>query len=96
MVSADERLFLWINGLAGEFQPLDTFITWVVSDYLIPVGMALALIAFWFAGQDAGPASAGRWACSPPSPRWRCPTGPSTSSTGTTSARARSSSSPTR
>lgn len=53
MVSADERLFLWINGLAGEFQPLDTFITWVVSDYLIPVAMALALIAFWFAGQDA-------------------------------------------
>ena len=53
MLSVDERLFLWINGLAGEFQPLDTFITWVVSDYLIPVGMALALVAFWFAGQDA-------------------------------------------
>ena len=53
MVSADERLFLWINGFAGESQSLDTFITWVVSDYLIPVAMALALIAFWFAGQDA-------------------------------------------
>ena len=52
MVSADERLFLWINGLAGEFPPLDTFIIWVVSDYLIPVTMALALIAFWFTGQD--------------------------------------------
>ena len=53
MVSADERLFLWLNGLAGRFSPLDTFITWVVSDYLIPVGMALGLVAFWFAGQDA-------------------------------------------
>ncbi len=53
MVSADERLFLWLNGLAGQFPPLDTFITWVVSDYLIPVAMALGLIAFWFAGQDA-------------------------------------------
>lgn len=53
MVSADERLFLWLNGLAGRFSPVDTFITWVVSDYLIPVGMALGLVAFWFAGRDA-------------------------------------------
>lgn len=53
MVSADERLFLWLNGLAGRYSPVDTFITWVVSDYLIPVTMALGLVAFWFAGQDA-------------------------------------------
>ncbi len=53
MVNADERLFLWLNGLAGQFPPLDTFITWVVSDYLIPVGMALGLVAFWFAGRDS-------------------------------------------
>ena len=53
MESADEKLFLWINGMAGEFSPVDTMITWVVSDYLIPVGMALALIAFWYTGRDA-------------------------------------------
>ena len=52
MESADEKLFLWINGMAGEFSPVDTMITWVVSDYLIPVGMALALIAFWYTGRD--------------------------------------------
>ena len=53
MEIADQNLFLWINGMAGRYSPVDTFITWVVSDYLIPVAMALALIAFWFAGQDA-------------------------------------------
>ena len=52
MEIADQNLFLWINGMAGRFSPVDTFITWVVSDYLIPVAMALALIAFWYTGQD--------------------------------------------
>ena len=45
MEIADQNLFLWINGMAGRYSPVDTFITWVVSDYLIPVAMALALIS---------------------------------------------------
>ncbi len=52
MANADEKLFLWINGLAGNFMPLDTFVQWVVSDYLIPVSMALALVGLWFVGND--------------------------------------------
>ena len=52
MANADEKLFLWINGLAGNFMPLDTFVQWVVSDYLIPVSMALALVGLWFVGNN--------------------------------------------
>ena len=49
---ADEKLFLWINGLAGEFSAVDRAMEWLVSDYLIPVGLALALVGLWFYGGD--------------------------------------------
>jgi undecaprenyl-diphosphatase len=52
LATADEKLFLWINGLAGEFSPLDNAMEWVVSDYLVPVALALSLVAFWFLGRD--------------------------------------------
>ena len=52
MATADEKLFLWINGLAGEFSPLDKVMGWVVSDYLIPVILALSLVGLWFIGSD--------------------------------------------
>ncbi len=52
MANADEKIFLWINGLAGHFTPVDRFIQWAVSDYLIPVSMALALVGLWFVGND--------------------------------------------
>ena len=52
MAYADEKVFFWINGLAGRFSVLDKVIEWVVSDYLIPVGLALALVGLWFAGRD--------------------------------------------
>ena len=49
---ADEKVLLWINSLAGRFSPLDRVVEWVVSDYLIPVSLALALVGLWFAGVD--------------------------------------------
>ena len=52
MAHADEKVFHWINGLAGHVSLLDQIIKWVVSDYLIPVGLALALVGLWFAGSD--------------------------------------------
>ena len=52
MANPDEKVFFWINGLAGHFSPLDHAITWLVSDYLIPVGMALGLVVLWFAERD--------------------------------------------
>ena len=52
MASADEKLFLWINGWVGTWPLFDRFITWVVSDYLVPVTFALVLVALWFSGRD--------------------------------------------
>ena len=52
MATADEKLFLWINGLAGNFSPLDNVVRWTSSDYLIPVTLALTLVSLWFTGSD--------------------------------------------
>ena len=43
---------LRLNALAGRWDLLDGLFRWLVSDYLIPVSLALALIALWFAGRD--------------------------------------------
>ena len=52
MAYADEKVFHWINGLAGHVSFFDQIIEWLVSDYLIPVGLALVLVGLWFAGSD--------------------------------------------
>ncbi|MDP6453648.1 MAG: phosphatase PAP2 family protein [SAR202 cluster bacterium] len=52
MAHADERLFLWLNGFVGTIPALDRVVTWLVSDYLIPVSMALALMMLWFTETD--------------------------------------------
>ena len=52
MANADEKVFLWLNGIAGEFSAFDRVIRWAVSDYLIPVSLALGLILLWFSGSD--------------------------------------------
>jgi undecaprenyl-diphosphatase len=49
---ADEKLFLWINGFVGTVPALDRLAIWLVSDYLIPVSLALALIMLWFIETD--------------------------------------------
>ena len=54
MAYADERLFLWINGFVGTIPALDRVATWLVSDYLIPVTLALALIMLWFIETERG------------------------------------------
>ena len=41
MADADQALFLWINGWVGTFAPVDEAARWLVSDYLVPVGLAL-------------------------------------------------------
>ena len=52
MANADEKVFLWINSLVGRFSPLDRVMEWIVSDYLVPVSLALALVGLWFIGRD--------------------------------------------
>ena len=53
MVRADETAFLWLNSWVGHFPWLDTIVQWVVSDYLVPVMLALALVGLWFHGATA-------------------------------------------
>lgn len=53
MAYADEKVFLWLNGWVGRFSPFDNLVELLVSDYLIPVGMALTLLGLWFAGKDS-------------------------------------------
>ena len=52
LLSADEKVFFWINGRVGAFPPFDRAMEWVVSDYLVPVGFVLTLLALWFASDD--------------------------------------------
>ena len=52
MAYADEKVFLWINGWVGRVSALDRVAEWVVSDYLVPVSLALALVGLWFVGKD--------------------------------------------
>ena len=52
MLSADERLFHWINDLAGNFAPLDWLMKALANDYLVPVSLCLALLAIWFGGRS--------------------------------------------
>jgi undecaprenyl-diphosphatase len=52
MAHADEVVFLWVNGWVGTYSLIDRVAEWVVSDYLVPACLALALIGLWFTGQD--------------------------------------------
>ena len=45
----DETVFLWLNGFVGKATAFDAIIELVVSDYLVPVFLALTLLALWFA-----------------------------------------------
>ena len=51
MVDADERVFEWINGVAGESAALDNAMKLLVSDFFLPVLITLAVFALWFAGK---------------------------------------------
>ena len=52
MANADQTIFLWLNGLAGQFIIFDRAVSWLASDYLIPAGLSLTLMGLWFVGRD--------------------------------------------
>ncbi len=52
MAQADELVFLWINGWAGRLPALDGAARLMASDYLVPVSLALTLLALWFGEVD--------------------------------------------
>lgn len=53
LANADKALFLWINAISGRSSAVDFAMTWLASDYLVPVSMGLTLVALWFIGKDA-------------------------------------------
>ena len=50
LADADKALFLWINALVGHAPVIDAMMSRLASDYLVPVGMGLTLVALWFVG----------------------------------------------
>jgi undecaprenyl-diphosphatase len=50
MLTIDENMFLWINGLASHFAPLDWLMKGVANDYFILVSLCLVLLALWLWG----------------------------------------------
>lgn len=52
-MAPDVQLFLWINGLAGKVPVLDLIMKEVANDYIVPIGLFLALIGLWFGVRDA-------------------------------------------
>ena len=52
VIRVDEELLLWLNGWVGHFPWLDAVVKVVISDYLVPVFLALALLGLWFAGRS--------------------------------------------
>ena len=50
--AADKELFLLINGFVGVMPFVDRFAQWIVSDYLMPIALALSLIFMWFVDRD--------------------------------------------
>ena len=53
MENADRTILIWINGWVGRSRLFDSAAEWVVSDYLIPVCLALLLLGLWFSGSNA-------------------------------------------
>ena len=52
IANADRQLSLLINGFVGTAPFLDRLTTWIVSDYLTPIALALLLIVMWFIERD--------------------------------------------
>lgn len=53
MITIDENIFLWINGLAGKIPAIDWLLKGVANDYFIIVGLCLVMLALWVWGSDA-------------------------------------------
>ncbi len=53
LLDLDEKVLLWVNGWSGAASWVDGAVELVVSDYMVAVGMALALVGLWFGGKDA-------------------------------------------
>ncbi len=51
VIRIDEEALVWLNGWVGHFPWLDAVVKVAISDYLVPVFLALVLLGLWFAGR---------------------------------------------
>ena len=47
-MSFDQRLFTWINGLAGHVPFIDRLFMGLADDYFMIIAMCLVLVGMWF------------------------------------------------
>ena len=52
LLELDTEIVLWLNQWAGRSAIGDALAKLIVSDYLIPVSLALCLLAMWLGGRD--------------------------------------------
>ncbi len=52
MITIDENIFLWINGLAGHCAPLDWLLQRIANDYFVLVSLCMILLALWVWGSN--------------------------------------------
>jgi len=52
ILSADEKILLWLNGLVGQIPLFDRFMSVIVDDFFIPTCLALSMIALWFGARS--------------------------------------------
>ena len=52
ILSADEKILLWLNGLVGRVPPFDEFMSVIGDDFFIVTCLALSMIALWFGARS--------------------------------------------
>ena len=52
LAEMDRALLQKVNAFVGTSPVIDEVARWLVSDYLVPVALALALVAMWFMERD--------------------------------------------
>ena len=54
MLSADAKLFRWLNDLTGHYNWFDQAVRLCASDFFLPVLMTVLVFGLWFYGKDQG------------------------------------------
>lgn len=52
ILSADEKILLWLNGLVGRVPLFDRFMSIIEDDFFIVTCLALSMIALWFGARS--------------------------------------------
>jgi undecaprenyl-diphosphatase len=60
-MNVDDRILLWITGLAGKFGPLDWAASHLTNDFLIPAVITLVAVCLWFTGGNREERRRNQW-----------------------------------